>query len=196
MRAPVWIALLAIGLSGCSMPTDPAGMPACEEPASGLNSTLVLIAQSVPTASQLPCVRSVPVGWEYDGFRARNGGAQFQLIASREESQEIVVELRDECDLTGASRLPSQQPGIRRFERITATGSTYVGERYHVYEGGCTTYRFDIPGTTGRQTLNTVAASLGFVSRQTVSQQVYDRSEGRLELDPSPSAAPSSGGGA
>ncbi|HKA67744.1 MAG TPA: hypothetical protein VKG85_01365, partial [Actinomycetes bacterium] len=172
MRAPVWSALLVIGLAGCTVPTDPAGMPGCEQPASGLNSTLVLIAQSVPTASQLPCVRSVPVGWEYDNFQARNGGARFQLIASREESHELVVELHDRCDVSGAEQLPSQEPGIRRLERITESGSGYVGVRYHVYEGGCTTYRFDLPGSAGRQTLDTVAGSLGFVSRQTLSRQV------------------------
>jgi hypothetical protein len=196
MRAAVWIALVVIGSAGCSVSTDPSGMPACEQPASGLNSTLVLIAQSVPTASQLPCVRSVPVGWEYSDFRASNGGAQFQLIASREQSQELVVRLRDECDVTGATQLPSLDSGIHRFERITESGSTYVGERYHVYEGGCTTYRFDLPGPTGRQTLNTVAGSLGFVSRQALSQQVHDRSDGRLQLDPSPQPGTSSGGGA
>ena len=194
MRAAVVIALLVIGSAGCSAPTDPSGMPACEQPAGQLNSTLVLIAQSVPTASQLPCVRSVPVGWEYGAFSADDGGAQFELIASREQSQELMVRLRDECDVTGAAQLPSPDPAIRRFERITKSGSSYVGERYHVYEGGCTTYRFDLPDPAGRQTLNMVAGSLGFVSRQTLSQQVHDRSDGRLELDPSPQSAPTSGG--
>ncbi|HKE52353.1 MAG TPA: hypothetical protein VKE25_12670 [Actinomycetes bacterium] len=193
MRAALWIAALVVALAGCSVDVDTSGMPGCAPPANGLNSTLVLIAQSVPTASQLPCVRAVPVGWEFGDLRAGNGGAKFQLIASREQSQEVVVELRDECDVSGATKLSSQNPGIRRFERITESGSAYVGERYYVYEGGCTTYRFDLPGPDGGQTLNTVAGSLGFVSRQTLSQQVHDHSDGRLELDPSPSAAASGG---
>lgn len=188
MRVAAGIALLVIVTAGCSVSNDPSGLPTCEQPASGLNSALVLMAQSVPTASQLPCVRSVPVGWEFDGFQARNGRARFQLIASREQSREVVVEMRDECDVTGAAQLPGQESGIRRFERITGAGSVYAGERYHVYQGGCTTYRFDLPGTIGRQALNTVAGALGFVSRETLRQQVREHSDGRLELDPSPAA--------
>jgi len=190
VKVPVGMLALLILSTGCGGSTDPS-VPACDPRPSGFNSPLILMAQAVPTASQLPCVRSIPVGWEFGGVQARSGRARFHLIAAHSEGpRDLVVEVRDSCSVTGASELPSQHPAIKRYERVDHDGSAYAGVRYFVYQGGCTTVRFDLPGgVAGLQSLDTVTQSLDFVSRITLRRQVFDRSDGRLHLDPRPEPA-------
>jgi hypothetical protein len=48
-------------------------------PACGTGRTMQLMAQAVPSATRLPCVRSLPVGWTIESARVSRGGATFTL---------------------------------------------------------------------------------------------------------------------
>src|SRR6266581_2169385 len=49
--------------------------PSCET-----NRTMILMAQAVPTAEQLPCIRSLPLGWSLTGATIVRGRATFELL--------------------------------------------------------------------------------------------------------------------
>ena len=41
---------------------------------------MILMAQSVPSARQLPCIRSLPLGWSLSGATIVRGRATFELL--------------------------------------------------------------------------------------------------------------------
>jgi hypothetical protein len=84
----------------------------------------------------------------------------------------------------GATEIPSEQPGTKRYERVDRVSNGYAGERSYTYDGGCITYRFKLSGRAKAEPIAAVTEALGFVSRDMVRQYVRDRFGGHLELDP------------
>jgi hypothetical protein len=183
------VALLAVGAAaGCS--TDPgvvvgsaAGMPHCVPPNGSAEGGTVVLAQSVPTAQWLPCVREVPVGWMFVSYLPRDGQTSIRFASDRDGASALTVLLRPSCDLSGATEVPSEQPEMRRYERVTRVSTGYGGERHYTFTGGCITYQFDLRGNTRAEPVATISESLGFLSRSRLARQVHDSSDGRLELD-------------
>jgi hypothetical protein len=77
---------------------------------------LWLEAQSVPSASLVPCVRELP-GWKLAGANARNGWSQITLNHDRAGEYAMVVRLTASCDPAGATELPSRHSGVRHYQR-------------------------------------------------------------------------------
>ncbi|HEX3310937.1 MAG TPA: phosphatase PAP2 family protein, partial [Streptosporangiaceae bacterium] len=113
----------------------------CGEP-----EPLWLLAQSVPSASLVPCVRTLPAGWTVATAKAKNGLSEFTL-AHDPDSQAVVVRLTAACTTSGAAQRPSGQPGVRRYERPDATGSGQI-IWYTVFTGGCVTAQLHPAGNT------------------------------------------------
>ncbi|SDC15577.1 hypothetical protein SAMN05660690_0731 [Geodermatophilus telluris] len=175
--------LLATGCGGDTSVSDE--LPAC---ASGDDATaahgVVLMAQAVPTATWLPCVESVPVGWTFTGLDAHSGAARFWLDSDRDGAHAIEVQLDADCDTTGATEIPSEREGLRRFERVEQVSPRFLGERYYVFPGGCLTVVFRLSGDNRGEPLALATQSLGVVSREDLAAQVHEESGGRLQLDP------------
>ena len=181
-------ALLATALlaSGCSASTSVSGeLPGCAtgDDASAANG-VILMAQSVPTASWVPCVESVPVGWTFAGLDAHSGSARFWLDSDRDGDRAIEVLLTEDCDTEGATEIPRELDDLRRFERVTQVSPQYLGRRYYVFDGGCLTVVFTLSGDNRGEPLALATQSLGVVSREDLATQVHDASGGRLFLDP------------
>jgi hypothetical protein len=142
------------------------------------------MAQSVPTASFVPCVELLPAGWGVTGFRSRNGRSSFRLTSDRAGNRAVEVILADSCNFTGASQVPTDEPGTVRYERVTGLTKGYTGTRYYVFAGGCAQYRFALVGDTIAEPVNEASLALSFVSREQLGDRVRDESHGRLHLDP------------
>jgi len=144
---------------------------------------LWLEAQSVRSASLVPCVRSLPAGWTFGGANLRNGWSKFTLndVVS---SQQLVVRLTATCDTTGAAEQPSDQPGARRYERIEPSGSAPVITWHTVFPGGCVTAQFHSTSDTDAALTNEASTAVGFTTRLALQQALEERSNGRLHLDP------------
>ena len=94
------------------------------------------MAQSVPTASWVPCLgRRFPLGWGFQHLDARNGRGRFFLNSDRDGQQAIEVRLDGVLRHRGATEIRSDREGMRRFERVTRTTPRYEGERYYVFDG-------------------------------------------------------------
>jgi hypothetical protein len=185
-RLAAVLALALLATTGCvngEVVGSATGLPRCAPETNGVPGGMVLMAQSVPTAQWLPCVRQVPVGWTFVGFDARDGETSIRLGSDREGMTALTVLVRPSCDLTGAAEVPSEWPELRRYERVTRVSSGYGGERHFTFTGGCVTYRFDLRGNSRAEAVAVVSDSLGFVSRESVAKQVREGSDGRLRLD-------------
>ncbi len=184
------LALLVAGaIAGCSSDTTATTeLPACSAGADGTASNgVVLMAQSVPTATWVPCMRTtLPIGWDFHHLDARNDVSRFWLDSDRDGMQAIGVRLTGECDTDGASEIPSDRNGLRRLERVSQTTPTYLGERYYLFEGGCITFSFRLAGENRGEPLALATHAVGLISRDELRAQVHDESGGRLSLDPVP----------
>jgi hypothetical protein len=179
----VALALAATGCLNAEVVGSATGLPRCAPQTGDVPGGMVLMAQSVPSAQWLPCVRRVPVGWSFVGFEARDGQTNIRFGSDREGMTALTVLLRPSCDLTGAGQVPSEWPELRRYERVTRVSSGYGGERHYTFTGGCVTYRFDLQGNTRAEAVAVVTDALGFVSRENVARQLEAASDGRLHLD-------------
>ena len=175
-------------LVGCAQPVDPertqGGPPPCSMRVGDRFGSAVLVAQAVPSATLLPCIKTLPAGWSTQSLQARNGRAYFGLDSDRDGVGAVDVTLTRTCDVRDATEVPSERTGARRFERVTRVTPGYVGDRYYTFDGGCVTYHFNLRGTTRGEPLAGIAQGVGFVTRETVRQLVGDASDGRLSLDP------------
>jgi hypothetical protein len=148
----------------------------CGEP-----EPLWLLAQSVPSASLVPCVRTLPAGWTVATAKAKNGLSEFTL-AHDPDSQAVVIRLTAACTTSGAAQRPSGQPGVRRYERPDATGSGQI-IWYTVFTGGCVTAQLHPAGNTA-VFADQASSVLGLTTRRSLQQALAARSNGRLHLDP------------
>lgn len=189
MRRLLAVGILPILLGGCagtsvSVGSDPAGPPQCTPGLRDPDGSAVLLAQSVSTATLIPCVRSLPVGWSFTILDARSNGSTFWLNSDRDGTKAVTVSLHRRCDVRRATQVPSERPATRRYERVTRVTAGYVGDRYYTFSGGCISYHFNLRGPTRGQPLAEVTQAVGFVSRDTIAKQVRQSSDNRLSLDP------------
>jgi hypothetical protein len=181
------LALLVVGsAAGCASDTTATTeLPNCATGDQTASNGVVLMAQSVPTATWVPCLRTtLPLGWDFQHLDARNGSSRFWLNSDRDGQKAIEVRLADSCHTAGATEIVSDREGMRRLERVTRTTPHFEGERYYVFDGGCITIVFRLTGDNPGEPLGLATQVVGSVSRAELQQQVREESNGRLTLDP------------
>jgi tRNA A-37 threonylcarbamoyl transferase component Bud32/membrane-associated phospholipid phosphatase len=145
---------------------------------------LWLEAQSVPSASLVPCVRSLPAGWSVAEVAVNDGRSVVTLNHDRAGSSAVVLRLTAACDPAGAVQTSSPAPGVRRYQRAERRSGEFGATWYDWFQGGCVTYRLhstsDLEGSFAAE----LPALLGFATRDALRQALRQRSDGRLWLDP------------
>jgi hypothetical protein len=145
---------------------------------------LWLEAQSVPSASLVPCVRTLPTGWSLSQATVNDGRTVLSFVNDRAGPDAMVVRLTPGCDTRGATRVPADRPGIRRYVRVEAVSPQFLATRFDVFPGGCVTTRFSAPAGRRAELTTEATLLLDFTTRQALQQALDQRSEGRLELNP------------
>ena len=156
--------LLASSVAGCAARYKPALAPGCRK-----SETLVLMAQSVPSAARVPCIATLPAGWKFEDLDVRRGTSSFSLDSDRAGHRAVVVRLFPSCRVRGATEIASDEVGTRRFERVESVVGEYRGTRYYLFDGGCVTYRFDFD-RQGLALVNEVSLAVGFISREDIAE--------------------------
>jgi tRNA A-37 threonylcarbamoyl transferase component Bud32 len=112
----------------------------------GTNSLTILMAQAVPTATAIPCVETLPAGWELGEVRIERGRGRFWLDSDVAGRKAVRVDLlpRDGCDVDGATPVPSDQVGTERYERPESLPPDLRSTRTYLLDGACITYTFDL----------------------------------------------------
>jgi hypothetical protein len=179
-------ALAGAALAGCaSETTATTERPLCDVGDGGAGNGVLLMAQSVPSAAYVPCLRTaLPLGWDFHHLDARSGSARFSLDSDRDGEEAVEVRLAPSCDTSGATRIPSDRDGMQRLERVGRISPTYAGERHYLFDGGCLTVVFSLDGDSAGEALALASQTVGVVSRADLRAQVREESGGRLSLDP------------
>jgi membrane-associated phospholipid phosphatase len=142
---------------------------------------LLLMAQSVPTASLVPCIEILPVGWTLGDVVVGNGRSRFTMISDR--GGVLVAELTASCDLAGAAEQTSEQPEARRYLRIERNAAGVAMTRAYTFQGGCVTQRLVAPEASRQQLAGESSSALGFTTRDDLAAALRRDSDGRLDLD-------------
>jgi hypothetical protein len=189
--APLLLACLL--LAGCGKPVTggflTAREPACRYQGREGTALIILMAQAVPTASQLPCVELLPAGWSVSDIFVRNGRVRFSLDSDRVGTRAVEVVLQQFCTLGKApkvTRVPSDHPGTRRYQEVISIqpGERYQGAVYYLFPGGCVTYRLDFRSDEQARPLGEVTLALGFVAREALRESISEVTDGKVPLDP------------
>jgi len=177
-------AAAAVLAAGCGSAIDnPLGVLPCTPSNNHLDKGMVLMAQSVPTASAVPCMRTKLDDWFLDDLDSWDGRTSIEFSRLIDEFA-LTIELTRTCDRGGASETATDQPGTRRFDQRIRTGSSYRDRRFYLLPGACVTYAFRLTGTGAEKAADEISRALGFVSRDQLAHQVDRYSGGRLRLDP------------
>jgi hypothetical protein len=183
--------LLALGLlagaalfttQAVSMLTPAHDLPTTGTPSCGTNNLMVLVAQAVPTATAVPCVASLPAGWELGGVHVNHGEARFWLDSDQGGDRAVEATLLppEECSVQSATEVPSDETGTRRYERPERLPPDLETTRYYVFEGGCVTYRFSFEGEASASLMFDADSALAFQRREALVEHVRDRTGLRL----------------
>jgi hypothetical protein len=113
---------------------------------------MILIAQSVPSATLVPCIAALPAGWELERTAIRRNRATFWFdsAVAGNHAAEATLRPAGACDVTDATLVPTDVAGAERYERPTQLLPRLETTRTYVFDGGCVTYTlsFDTPATS------------------------------------------------
>ena len=159
---------------GMFLPTD--DLPIDRSPDCGVGNAMVLMAQSVPSATLLPCVASLPAGWQFGGVHMKRGRSTLWLNSDQGGSQavEVILEPGHECVASDATRVPTDEAGTLRFERPISLRPDLLTTRYYTFSGGCVTYRFAFTDETSPSLLFDAEQALAFQSRERIVEAVRE----------------------
>jgi len=190
-RVGLWAAILALLVLAALNPRqlfnneDAVATPlGVKDVGCGDLEPLWLMAQSVPSASLIPCLQVVPVDWTVAKVAVNNGRSVITLDHDRAGSGAMVVRLTASCDLAGATEVTSEQSGARRYLRVDRNSTEFSATRAYTFPGGCVTQRFRAAGPSALRLSDTASSEFGFITREELRQALSQRSHGRLELDP------------
>jgi serine/threonine protein kinase len=153
-----------------------------DAPTCGTSNVMILMAQSVPSSTAVPCIASLPAGWTLGGVQIRNNVGSFWLDSDQAGARAVEVTLLrpDECDVTRATEVPSDDAGAKRFEEPEQLPPDLVSTRYYLFPGGCITYRFHLRGEGVAGLVLTADSALASEPRTTLIEQVDSSSGLRL----------------
>jgi tRNA A-37 threonylcarbamoyl transferase component Bud32 len=169
----------------------PAGAFTGHAPECGTGHTMILAAQAVPSAAFLPCIAALPAGWTTVNAQISSGRASFGLdsgslaggggirfvLGQPGQLQTVTITLTATCDTSGARQMPSDQPGMRLFERPLSLVPRYSDVRYYTFPGGCATYQFVLSPGASPVVTTAVDSAVAFMPRSVLVGYVR-RTEG------------------
>ena len=146
------------------------------------SNLLVLMAQSVPSATSVPCVASLPAGWTVGGVRIRNDRGAFWLDSEDAGTRAVEVALLppEQCTVDAATEVPSDEVGMRRFEQAEGLPPDLRSTRTYLFDGGCVTYTFEFAGDATAALTFATDNALAFQPRETLVRKVREHTGLRL----------------
>ena len=155
---------------------------------------LWLEAQSVPSASRIPCVQAFPAG-VVGALRVRDGESVIELSRgsleininsggqhqANTEAGSVTVRFTAACAGPTSGEGQAVAPGVRRFQ---VQGPAGTAEAADLFPGGCVTYRTE-PGIGSTAPLLFQAKrAVTYRTRDDLREALRRISDGRLQLDP------------
>jgi hypothetical protein len=144
-----------------------SNLPGCASP----NETSILIAQTVETAVELPCVAARPPGWTFSSGDYRSGSTTYTLSHLPGGYQALKVQLLPDCVPDGEETDAEAPSGVTAY--VANPGPSE--QRWFVFAGGCIVETFSLPADTSASVLDGARSTLGFASRADLASVLQER---------------------
>ena len=116
------VALFLVGLTGVALLFPSRGTVTA--PMCGTGQPMQLMAQAVPSATRLPCVADLPVGWSVGTAETVQGRANFTVGVGGGSSEPVTVTLTESCPtpVEGTQQIPIEGGCVTYTSTITDPG--------------------------------------------------------------------------
>ncbi len=157
--------------------------------ASEISGAIMLMAQSVPTATLYPCVERLRPGWEVERIDVERNRSTIAVSSDRLGDEFLRVNLRPVCDIAEDATVYPTEPdeeGTTLYEDIDKTlagpdeEGEYEGRWWYQFEGGCAEFEFDAEGPG----VDEIAADVRLAFTFQPSGPVLDLVEQEFGVDP------------
>ena len=167
-------AAIAAMVSLCLLPACTSSSSNIPECTSASENLFILMAQSVPSATQLPCVAGLPAGWTFGGSQVQSGLTRFWLDSDRAGIHAVEVDLTHSCDPSGGVDTPPgpDELNMQVFLDPVELRPSFRATRFAVFDGGCVTYRYRFAGGAPSSLTVEVEEALSFLSRLLIVRKV------------------------
>jgi hypothetical protein len=141
------------------------GAPENEQPACRSDSPTILMAESVPTASLVPCVDALPAGWTYHTFEADESAAAFSLEQQDGDGQ-LEVQLLSSCQATGERVALGGFPTVQQYRSVEDGGALVVWTS--TFPGGCVREQLSFPAPPTALDVDRIHRAISFLPRDSL----------------------------
>lgn len=149
-----------VATAGCSV-SESLPMPDCRD-----GGSVLIAAQSVPSAEVVPCLEPLPEGWVVESVSVTQAGTRVTFDSDRAGVSAAELEYADACDVEGAVSSPSDQPLADRYDLIERVSPGLAGQVFYTFAGGCVWWTFDFDDDATAALAIEVGDRLVFVERQ------------------------------
>jgi hypothetical protein len=172
VRRSVAACAVVLCLAPASCSTNAGGPPPCDDPS---DHGVVLIAQSVPSATLIPCVRSIPTGWTFGGGFVSQDLSRMWLSSTVAGVNSVRADLTPSCDPGDAiETVPSPgETGTRVFQGPQSL-DPFRWTRYVTFPGGCVVFDYRFASGAPASLSLVVNDAFSFVPRDEVVAAVRD----------------------
>jgi hypothetical protein len=131
--------LLAVVVSGSACAVEEV-LP---EPGCATGGSVILAAQSVPTADLVPCFDPLPAGWDVESVTIDQDGTVIRFDSDRAGERAATFRYESTCELEGAVPAPSEFEQTERYELVERVTPSLRAQRFYPFDGGCAWWQFD-----------------------------------------------------
>lgn len=165
--AAVLAALAVAAGTGCAV-SETMFAPHCDSS----SSSVLISAQSVPTATLLVCFEPLPTGWEVATVDIGNDGTVVVFDSDRAGMSAARFRYETSCDVGAATSTPTEFERTSRWEWILEVEPRFRANRYYRFDGGCVTWEFDFDEDAPAALAVELGSSLAFVDRAQVNEDM------------------------
>ncbi len=137
------VVIIVLGVTSCSV-QEALRSPTCDES----SSSVLISAQSVPTAEFVVCFEPLPAGWEVTNVDIDQAGTFITFDSDRAGGAAARFRYEESCDTGEATETPTEFERTTRHEWIVGVEHGFQAHRYYRFEGGCVTWSFDFDADT------------------------------------------------
>lgn len=169
LLAAAVVAAVALVATACSVERS-INAPYCE----GERSSLLIVAQSVSTASQVPCLTTLPTGWSVTTVRVNEHHTVITFDSDRAGEGAAVLSFEESCDVTESVSAVSDLPAADRYDFVESVSPSYEAVRSYVFPGGCVLWNFDFDDGTSATESVAIGNTLLLLSRRDLNDNIRD----------------------
>jgi hypothetical protein len=171
-RAALGICAALACLAPASCSTSAGSPPPCDDPSDHL---VVLIAQAVPSATMIPCVRASPTGWTFGSGFVSKDLARMWLSSTVAGVNAVQASLTASCDPGDAvETVPGPGEAGAHVYQGPQSLDPFRWTRYVTFPGGCVVYEYRFVAGAPASLSLVANEAFSFVPRADVVEAVHE----------------------